>query len=384
MTEFKYYLYDIENPVLENSDIWKKFLPVNRFSERSEQFSITHGDYFSAIKDFLIKDRFQYLAQALPADFEYQKRKIPENIKSVNIVLEKHGEFYHPARVDVQLSNIELSFVINAAVSHNGKKCIKQEYNLLNILGKKFPFSFVPEVYAAGTGLTLTGNEIPMFLGTWFKGYCEFHISGKEKKIMVWDSSRSNPVLSLKQTQDLYRQAAMILTCYYDLETFAHIFPWHHGAGDFIVHISDKGIKLKLITVRNYEPVLLVEGDRDERAVLEALLVFFLHLSIHIRIDRLDGVGGLAWSDDLAVKAGFEGFFQGLKLQVMDSIFPENMPDIFLKYLKAFSEKDLLETAEGIFYDYPSHAPEIPFIRQNIKSHINLLGNIINSASFNM
>lgn len=381
--EFACYLYNIENPVLEGKEIWETFLPVNRHSDRPEQGSITHGDYFSAIKDFLSKNDYQNLFCALSADSPDIKS---DKIKFINIILEKHGEFYHPARIDVRLKAARFSFVVNVAVSQNGKNCIEQEYGRLKTLGRKFPFSFIPDVHALGKGMTISGLKLPMFIGEWFEGYCEFHISGNEKKIQIWNSNQDNLFLSPEQTQDLYRQAAIILTCYYDLETFAHIFPWHHAAGDFVVRVPDngdsgKGLELKLITVRQYAPIISMDEDKkDERAVLEALLIFFLHLSIRIRIDRFDGVGDLVWADDLAVKGTIEGFFQGLALQVMDSVFPENLPDIFKQYLISFSKTDLLSTAESIYHTYSPHAPEVFFIRQNLKFHINSLLNNINSS----
>jgi len=376
--EFACYLYNTENPVTEDKESWTNPLPVNRLSERPKQDNITHGDYFSAIKDFLTKDNYKNLFQTISSDSQY---KTSDEIKFIRIILEKHGEFYHPARIDALLSSFSFSFVINLAVSGHGKNCIEQEYELLNSLAEKFPFSFVPQVYALGKGLALNGQQFPMFTGEWFEGYFEFHISAKENKIQVWDAEPGNTFLSSEQSLNLYRQAAMILTCYYDLETFAQIFPWHHGAGDFVVRVSEKGIELKLITVRQYEPLILIDEDeKDERIVLEALLIFFLHLSIRMRIDRLDGVDELAWADDIAVKGTIDGFFQGLSLLLIDSVFPENLTDIFLKYLMAVSEEDLLGTAETIYHTYPFHAPELDFIRQNLKSHINVLVNIINTS----
>ena len=381
--EFSFYLYNTENPVWLESKIWTSFLPVNRLFDCSEQGSITHGDYFSAIKDFLTKDNYKNLFQTIFSGFQY---KTSDKIKFIRIILEKHGEFYHPARIDVQLSSFKFSFVINFAVSQHGKNCIKQEYELLNSLAAKFPFSFVPQVYVLGQGLALNGQQFPMFAGEWFEGYFEFHISDRKNKIQVWNAEHGNSFLSSDQTLSLYKQAAMILTCYYDLETFAHIFPWHHGAGDFVVQIpengdTDKGLELKLITVRQYSPLILIdENEKNERVILDALLIFFLHLSICMRIDRINGVDSLAWADDTAVQGTIDGFFQGLSLQVIDSVFPENLPDIFVKYLMTFSKKDLLSTAETIYNIYPPHAPELDFIRQNLKPHINCLLNIINSS----
>ena len=98
-----------------------------------------------------------------------------------------------------------------------------------------------------------------MFLGEWFEGYNEFHISldpaDEKHKIIVWDHEHGNYFLSTDQTKALYRQAAKILTCYYNVETFEQISSWHHAAGDFVLKCQNDEIDLKLITVRQYRPM---------------------------------------------------------------------------------------------------------------------------------
>jgi len=109
-------------------------------------------------------------------------------------------------------------------------------------MNNDFPFSFVPKVYGTGEVFTKDNHYISMFLGEWFEGFNEFHISrdpadGKNK-IVVWDNQQSNFFLSADQIMELYRQATMILTSYYNIETFEQIFSWHHAAGDFVLKTS--------------------------------------------------------------------------------------------------------------------------------------------------
>lgn len=76
------------------------------------------------------------------------------------------------------------------------------------------------------------------------------------------------------------------MTCYYNAETFEQIFPWHHAAGDFVIKLQKNNMKMKLITVRQYAPMLENKNetaknntDSDIYLMLEAMLVFFLNLS---------------------------------------------------------------------------------------------------------
>ena len=60
------------------------------------------------------------------------------------------------------------------------------------------------------------------------------------------------------------------------------------------------------------------------------------------------------------------------------------------EYLPAYIQEQLEEIADANEFDiteaetiyniYPIHAPELDFIRQNLKPHINCLLNIINSS----
>ena len=81
-----------------------------------------------------------------------------------------------------------------------------------------------------------------MFLGDWFDGFHEFHLTQQadsdELAMVVWDGATARCLLSEKQAMDLYRKTAMILTACYDPITLCQIFPWHHAAGDFVVRVE--------------------------------------------------------------------------------------------------------------------------------------------------
>ncbi len=174
----------------------------------------------------------------------------------------------------------------------------------------------------------------------------------------------------------------MILTLYYDIETFNQIFPWHHAAGDFVIKIEEDEIDLKLITVRQYAPIfdtndITERKDRDLKFIIEGMLVFFLNLSIRMRLDRLDGVGDIMWSDDCAVKETLKGFYQALVLKPQIPLIPAPQTDFFLDYLSALPESQLYDLSLSIADAYNPVAPEVPVIKGQLKSHVASLYNAI-------
>ena len=299
--QFKYFLWPQKDPVQKDSQVWSTPLPLNRHQAgeplRPETgISISHGDYFRAASDFLGKNRFEIVTRAAS---QHLCRKIQlDEIKEINICLEKHGEFYHPAKIEAVLKAVSIPFVLNVAVSEAGLNCIQREYRLLKKLDADFPFSLVPKVYGQGHIYTKNNFKVSMFLGEWLEGFNEFHISrdllDKKSRIMVWDAEKGNFFLSAEQTLELYRQAAKILICYYNVETLEQIFPWHHAAGDFVIKLMNNKVEVRLVAVRQYASLFeenkIQDQNRDAEFILESLLVFFLNLSIRMRLDRLDGV----------------------------------------------------------------------------------------------
>lgn len=215
-----------------------------------------------------------------------------------------------------------------------------------------------------------------MFLGEWFSGYNEFHISydskTKENKIVVWDALQGNRFLTHEMTAELFRQAAMILTCYYNMETFEQIYPWHHAAGDFVIRFQNDIIDLKLITVRQYAP-LIENEDKDAAAILNALFLYLLNLSIRMRLDRLDGIGPIVWAEAIAVRSTLEGFLDGLALKSPVPMLSDPPLKCFQQYLRSVTEKDLNELSNAIVNSYNPKAPDIPVIKRNLKEHVMLL-----------
>jgi len=342
---------------------------------------VSHGDYFTAVQNFLKQDRSEIIIRAVS---QHMHREVTsQDIEEIRIFLEKHGEFYHPARIETVLHETAIPFVLNVAISDAGKSYIQREYDLLKQFDEDFPYSFLPKVYRQGC-VSITDNEFRMFLGEWFQGYNEFHISFDPKdekhKIVVWDHEHGNYFLTADQATNLYQQVARILTCYYNVETFEQISSWHHAAGDFVLKCRNDKIDVKLITVRHYRPMFENNGinkDPDMKLILEALLVFFLNLTIRMRLDRLDGIGEIVWSDDIALKGTLNGFFEGLALKPLISLFSEPLADCFQKHLLACSRIDFLDLNLSIVETYHPQAPEVPVIRRHLKKHVDNLYNAI-------
>jgi hypothetical protein len=383
MPRFKFFLASRNDPVRKGDLIWSTPIPLSRHQsdttfEPNNNIFVNHGDYFTAARDFLQRDRYEIITQAIS---HHLNRKISsQEIEKIRIFLDKHGEFYHPAKVETVLKDVKIPFVLNVAVTDIGKQCAQREYRLLKKLDTQYPDSFVPKVYAQGSVLIKMDQvEIRMFLGEWFEGFNEFHISydpdDKRHKIIVWDDKHGNFFLTPHQTMELYRQVAKILTYYYNVETFEQIFSWHHAAGDFVLKCQKDDIELRLVTVRQYRSLFENNGaaeslESNSEVILEALLVFFLNMAIKIRIDRLDGVGDIVWSDDMAIKGILKGFFEALALKPEISMFKEPLNNCFRQHLSSCSRTDFFDLNYTIVQTYSSQAPEIPVFQQHLVKHI--------------
>jgi hypothetical protein len=170
----------------------------------------------------------------------------------------------------------------------------------------------------------------------------------------------------------------MILAYYYNAETFEQIFAWHHAAGDFIVRIENGLLDLKLITVRRYAPLIQnlnhpENSVKDPEMILQALLLFFLGLSIRMRLDRLDGVGDISWADSRAVPATLEGFFDGLALKPQIPELPDAVDQCFGNYLSVCSQKDLFELTKAVANEFNPRSAETSIVKQHLEAHVESL-----------
>ena len=386
MPKYTYYISPQEAPLSPANAVWQEPLPLARpTSGNSAEITVSHGEYFNGIRSFLEQDGCQEFCRVLAQ--RLQQKVLPGDIQEIQIHLEKHGEFYHPARIVADVFGHKVSFVLNVAVSDTGKKHINGEFDNIKRLNTEFAEPFLPRVYTVGEVTSGSRNIFYMFLGEWFMGYHEFHIShhtsGKQRQVCVWDDRNGRYTLSHGQTLRLYRQAARIMTCYYNVATFENISPWHHAAGDFIVRLDQNSIELRLITVRGYAPLFQdlngqMPGTRNAEQILQAMLIFFLKLSIRMRLDRVDGVGELVWLDPGVVQSTVAGTFDGLSQKPADPILPDAVATCFQYYLSICSPEDLFELSESIIQTLHPAAPEFPLIKQHLAEHVEMLFQSIN------
>ncbi|MDL1956882.1 MAG: hypothetical protein LWW95_07540 [Candidatus Desulfofervidus auxilii] len=321
-----------------------------------------YENYFSSIYIF-IQNKLKSILKILSEKFN--RIIFSKDIKEVLIRAEKHGFFYHPASVEFIIDREKIKFGVNVAISEIGKKWLKEEFKILKELNQKFNPSYLPKVYFSDEI-----NYMQMVFIDWFEDYHEFHLSKNEEEkqiLTLWDFNQGYRVLSKKQAFEIYKQAAKILTYYYDIENFNQIYPWHHAAGDFVAKVEDERIDVRLTTVRKYEPVI-VFYEKNCANILIALFYFFLDLTLRMRIDRLDGVGEILWADDYCLYATVEGFFDALKSKT----------DLnkFLCLLKSFNLSELKLAFEGLIKLYEGKE-EYFLITKNLEEHIKKLHTIL-------
>jgi hypothetical protein len=323
--------------------------------------------YFQAITDFLRKDNFQpiigIINKSLGTDLDISM------IHEIIIRTEKHGALYHPASIECILRDIKAKFALHVAVTDTGKESLMREFNVLKMLRSRFSFPYIPTPYHLDEM-----HSMVFLLEEWFEDYHEFHIARTDdgsRQMKLWEYGRGYRFLVPEQSFEIYRQTAEILTLYYDPHNFCLIYPWHHAAGDFIAKISaDDQIDVRLTTVRGYEPFMGIGEDGGVPPVL-ALFYFLLHLSIQMRLDKIDGVGDVVWADDLAVDATIAGFLGALKIR-------SNLRDCcgsvrsFQTLLKSFTAEELGNMFVPIAEQY-IQTKDYPVIEKYLKEHVDRL-----------
>ena len=381
MPHFSFFISHSKEPVAEDSLIWQQPIPLRLDAlMKHAGESLSHAVYFRAAQAFLEANSFEVMIRAVSRQLNRDVKAA--DIDEIRICLEKHGEFYHPARIETVVYQKKLCFVLNVAVSETGRHFIKKEFQILNRLNAAQSLQYLPQAYEFGRTSGSNGKNFAMFLGQWFEGYHEFHISmdpvDKKPKIMVWDEVRGRFFLSVEQTKTLYAQVSEILTGYYNLESFEQIFSWHHAAGDFVVKTEKGKLELRLVTVRQYAAIIEDQKNTpttpdDPQRILQVLLIFFLSLSIHMRLDRLDGIGEMVWSDGVAVEATLIGFLEALSMKPDVASLPDSPLACFIAYLASCTEGDLIALTEAIVSRFNPQMPELPIVKKNFGEHVETL-----------
>jgi hypothetical protein len=347
---------------------------------------LTLKDYFGALQEFIMLDGGNQLLSSLNKK-NLQNNHNLDDISEVLIRSEKHGACYHIASVDILGLGGNFKFAVTTALSESAKTSLREEYGILQELSNITP-DFLPELFCmeAVTWQTDSGaEEFLMVLGEWLNSYHEWHLNdepaSKKQKVQLWDYENGYRFLSDAESHEMLRQAASILTYYYDQAGFRQIYPWHHGAGDFVVKAAPGAISVKLITARQYEPLVHFDGE-EEGDRLVAAIHFLLNLSLRIRLDRFDGVDEPAWFEKLAVHAAVEGFFDGLCATSATNRLMIGPVADFLEIMQSFDIKEIYDMYESLLAIYAEEdQDDFGLIRAELARHAEELYEALQSFS---
>jgi len=340
---------------------------------------LTLGDYFEAIKRFVLKDEGNCLNDV------FRARAIREDdldrIKRIRIRSEKHGVLYHVASVEILLDGRPVKFAVSTAVSNEAKSCLINEYETVKSLHRSLGPSYLPKVYEKGDVICQGGHQpyetLTLMLSEWFEGYHEWHLSMDEadnrQKVCIWDLENGHRYASEEEAFEIFRQAFRILTLYYDAHSFKQIYPWYHAAGDFVVKTEDDGIHVKLTTARDYRSIMdFFSADTVHPMI--ARVYFFLNLTVRMRLDRLNGVGETVWAGDFSLQAGTEGFFEALRILAGKDMLTSGEIQEFLSLLQSLDEDELERLFKPLLAFYHEDCPaELHVIHANLKGHVSFL-----------
>jgi hypothetical protein len=299
-----------------------------------------------------------------------------ESASKIELISEKHGALYSVSRLRVSFADDVRSFAINCAFSPEQQAFLRFETKLLSKLNSKFGLPYLPTPFlCAETSIDghPAGASLMLSFAGWFEDYHEFHLTPDATgapAIMIWDDARTRRLLSVAEAAQLYAEASRILTLYFDTRSFSQIYPWHHGAGDFIVNRLQSPPDLRLITVRGYRSLLAAKSDRGDKML--GALHFFVNMGIRMRIDRLDGTGDLAWAGPQSLAGVIRGFTEAWeaksseeddlpKAREIFSLFLDLSMDERLAFAQTTARDGQVEAGEGdfLFSHLPSHVAEL-------------------------
>ena len=361
---------------------WRAALPLDRRRAAAGPLPAGHafayGDYFTAASQFLLHADMAVVVSA--ATILTGRNVSPADIDHIAVHLAKHGAFYHPARVVVTVDSDRLSLVLNVAVSEPGRTAVTSEYAALERLNGQCR-GFLPRVFGRGTG-RVGAFDVALFAAEWLEEFCEFHLGHTPEGTLqwqLWGEAGERWTLTAAQVAVLYRQAACILTACFNPLTFESISGWHHAAGDFVLKPGPDQAAVRLITVRRYAPLFTVDTDEppELEKLLDGLAAFFIDMSLRMRIDRLDGVGELAWAPDSVISPVWEGFGAGLAQMAAYHELPPELGAMVGQYLAAHPPRELKRLGRRIAARYPSASGERRLIEHHLGQHLDALADIM-------
>lgn len=314
---------------------------------------LTYGQYLDSVSRLLSENSCEILGELLTKQKPVRRL---EEATSIELTAEKHGALYNVSRLLLRFRHEILQFAVNCAFSPEQQAFLQVEAKLLSDLRARFdlPYLPLPFISAEAPGLML-------FIAEWFENHHEFHLSLNDPgapAIRIWKEDGSRKIMDEVKVPELYARASKILTSYLDTDSFSQIYPWHHAAGDFIIDDSQNPASLRLITVRGYRPLLSKESDCHDKML--GALHFFVNLCLRMRIDRLDGVGELAWAGPDCLRGVVRGFMEAWKTVRKDRALPK-AEEIFSLF-ELLSPEERLSFAEAVAMDGMVEAGESDFL----------------------
>jgi hypothetical protein len=344
--------------------------------------ALTLRHYFRSVEEFLLKEDATVLIRAISQGFG--RRMTADLISRLEIRCEKVGTLYHVARITFGSEGAPMRMAVATAVTGEAIRCMGKEVLHLRLLTDKYQLTSLPKVFFKGDTVCHTPQgdfTLSHVIQEWFEDYHEWHLTrnqdGKGQRLIIWDQTRGYHSASAREHHEIFRQAARILTLSYDIQSFRQIYPWHHAAGDFIVKSSDQNVDVKLTTVRGYDPVLVFRKE-EKWDPWKAFIIFFLNLTIKMRLDREDGVGDVMWADEPCVSATVQGFLDGLLIMEAEGRLHLGKTDDIIALLKTFTAEEFLSLMGVLLGFYRrNEGASYPLIRSNLKSHVTQLQQVI-------
>lgn len=385
--KFSFFVGQPPEPVSDASPQWQAALPSHRHdlstAATATADAAAYGDYFTATADFLSRDDLVLARQIVARVTGTDAASIAPTAVAIHLI--KHGAFYHPALVTLSTAGGDVQAVLNVAASEAGRQRLPHEAAHLARLTDDFPEHHLPRLYAIGTGRTDRGGRMPMFAAEWFDGYHELHRTGTGtpsiQRWSVWDTDNGTWQMAGEAADPFFRQAAYILAYYFDPRTLSAIQSWHHAAGDFVVAKQGDGIQVRLITVRRFGPVVDPgDGALDLQTLLDALTVHLVHVSLWLRIDRIDGVGDLVWAHDRYLAPICQGFLQGVAQMAALNGLPEEFIQGVVEYLCVHPPEAFHAIGMQLLPQLPEALPEAALIRENLAAHCEGVSTLLNKG----
>jgi hypothetical protein len=372
-TVFTYMVPGIHGPVACPPEVLKEILPITRpLSSKTTKAHINMESYFRVIENFIIAN----LDNLLHAVAQIHGTA-PPTIQRVEILAEKSGSDYHPAKITAVSPQADSSFAVNVAMTPRGFMRIDSEFPAMQFLGRHFQQKFVPSVFFCGaqsvSGQISSNHPARMFVTEWCDGYHEFHLSRNpisgEIQPKLWESQHRISPLSETELRQIYVRAAHILTYYYDIDTHREIYPWHHAAGDFIVSRTGNKIDVRLIATRQYSPRLIVRHSSDV-SPCDAAILFLANLTLRMRLDRSDGIGDILWGPLHSVEDTVLGFVSGLRAQMQEGRVSKSVFEEMVVRLRMLAPDHLADIFTCVIDSYDPSAPDLQIIQHNSAEHV--------------